>query len=222
MPVLLDLDNTLVNRTGAFRRWAEAFADELGFDSREVDWLMDADRDGYAPRTELAARIKGRFKMGVEIAVLVDRLLYEHVEHIEAYDGVLARLATLAENDVAMAIVTNGTALQQTMKLRRSGISALVPDAIISEQVQAKKPDERMFRRALEIGRHSACEAWMIGDHPTADIEGAGRRGIRSGWVSHGRVWRGLGEPTVIGRTTVDVLDQIAIIAAASHKQRRE
>ena len=148
--------------------------------------------------------------MNVETGVLVDRLLYEHVEYIEPYDGVLERFVELAGNDVELAIVTNGTTAQQTMKLRRCGLSALVPDAIISEQVGAKKPDALIFRRALEIGRCTANEAWMVGDHPTADIGGANRLGIRTGWVSHGRVWDGPGKPTVTGRTTVDVLDQIA------------
>ena len=58
---MLDLDNTLVDRRGAFTTWASNFVAGLDGDSSDLEWLIAADRDGYRPRAELAALIRERF-----------------------------------------------------------------------------------------------------------------------------------------------------------------
>jgi putative hydrolase of the HAD superfamily len=46
MLLLIDLDNTLIDRTAAFKVWAESRFGESFVDSA-VSWLVAADRDGY-------------------------------------------------------------------------------------------------------------------------------------------------------------------------------
>jgi hypothetical protein len=52
--VMLDLDNTLIDRDGAFRRWAESFVTSCRGTVSDVAWVVDADRDGYEARERLA------------------------------------------------------------------------------------------------------------------------------------------------------------------------
>ena len=52
MLLLIDLDNTLIDRTAAFKGWATT-----RFGESEVPWLVEADRDGYERRAALAALI---------------------------------------------------------------------------------------------------------------------------------------------------------------------
>ena len=80
-------------------------------------------------------------------------------------------------------MITNGTAAQQDEKLRQTGLASLVTDAVISEAVGSKKPDHLIFRTALEAaGRHGGHgPAWMVGDHPVADIAGAKNCGLLTG-----------------------------------------
>ena len=47
---MLDLDNTLVDRRGAFTTWASDFVAGLDGDSSDLEWLIAADKDGYRPR----------------------------------------------------------------------------------------------------------------------------------------------------------------------------
>ena len=55
MPLLLvDLDNTLIDRAGAFDRWARAFTAAHGRDARDAEWLVTADRDGFEARERFA------------------------------------------------------------------------------------------------------------------------------------------------------------------------
>lgn len=205
MRVLIDLDNTLVDRAGAFRRWAEGFATELpaAVPAEAVGWILEADRDGYVPRAQLAAEIIHRYALPESVDSLVDRLLFEHVRFIEAYPGVAERLQRMDA-----VVVTNGTIAQQEAKLRHTGLDRYLTSAVISERLGAKKPDPAVFLAAL--GDTRPTEAWMVGDHPEADIAGARSLGIRTAWVSHGRGWTADWQPTVIARTTAEALDAIA------------
>lgn len=44
--VLLDLDNTLVDRRGAFTMWASDFVAGVDGDTTDLEWLITADQDG--------------------------------------------------------------------------------------------------------------------------------------------------------------------------------
>ena len=206
MRLLIDLDNTLVDRAGAFVRWTHGFLAELAgaptADPEQVAWLLDADRDGYTPRAELAEAIIDRYGLPVPVDALVDRLLFEHVRFVEPYPGVVERLRTMDA-----AVVTNGTVAQQEAKLRHAGLERYLADAVISERIGAKKPDPAVFRAAL--GGSDPADAWMVGDHPEADIAGARELGLRTAWVSHGRTWMQSWQPTVIAPTTAEALDAI-------------
>ena len=73
------------------------------------------------------------------------------------------------------------------------------------------EPGDLDFGVALETAvRHGGHgPAWMIGDHPVADIAGAEHCGLLTGWVSHHRVWTA-GEPADIAHPlTVDLLGRM-------------
>lgn len=62
MPLLLvDLDNTLIDRAGAVSRWAREFVSARGGSAADAQWLVAADRDGLESRERLAAMIGERF-----------------------------------------------------------------------------------------------------------------------------------------------------------------
>ncbi|WP_246187000.1 HAD family hydrolase [Microlunatus speluncae] len=197
--MLMDLDNTLVDRDAAFGGWAGRFIDELSGDMGDLEWLIGADAEGYAPREWLAGAIKERFGLPDGLERLVERLLFEHVEQIEAVVGVPELLGDLAARGVGRVIVTNGTERQQRRKLAVTGLGELVDAVVISESVGCKKPDPRIFRLAL--GGVDPGDAWMIGDDPDADVRGGTGVGMRTGWVDRGRSWVGDLPPTVSGRT---------------------
>ena len=44
MPLLLlDLDNTVLDRAGPFRAWGKHFLAEIGAPPEDIDWLLDMD-----------------------------------------------------------------------------------------------------------------------------------------------------------------------------------
>lgn len=209
MLVLLDLDNTLVDRRGAFTAWARDFVADLHGDATDLEWLITADKDGYRPRADLAEQMLERFHLNTPVADLVDHLRHELLEHLEVYPGVIDTLDALVESGAALVVVSNGTVDQQMKKLQLTGLLRFNAHPVISEQVGVKKPHRLIFDTALSQSGHHSASSWMVGDHPVADMAGAHQIGIRTGWVSHHRPWPHAWAPDVTGPSTVDVLQHI-------------
>lgn len=206
---LLDLDGTLVDRQRAFEDWAARFVEEMDAGAEDLAWLIQADRGGYRPRQELAAAIVDRLGPKNSTTRLEQRLQLEVIEGIDCYPGVLDALRVLRDGDAELILVTNGTVLQQSAKIERTGLGPLLDRVVISEAVGVKKPDPRIFAVAID-GLENGIETWMVGDHPSADIEGGRAAGCSTGWVSHGEIWPHPWEPTLSASTTREILRILA------------
>ncbi|WP_114853931.1 HAD family hydrolase [Brachybacterium sp. YJGR34] len=209
MLLLLDLDNTLVDRDGAFERWAADFVAAQGGTAEDLDWLLSTDGHGYTHRAVLADGLIERLSMTASRDELVHTLLHDHVDAVRCYDVLLEHLRALHRDGHTLVVVTNGTVAQQTRKLQVSGLSEVVNRVVISEAVAAKKPSAGIFAAALD-GFAGDRAPWMIGDHVRADILGGQQAGCRTGWVSHDRPWTGDEPPTLRARTTLEVLERIS------------
>ncbi|MDQ1124832.1 HAD family hydrolase [Microbacterium trichothecenolyticum] len=203
--LLLDLDNTLVDRDGAFTRWAEEFVSSMGGDRDDVDWLVAQDMGGYRARAELAVDIIDRFGCTQSPESLVSAMRDGVVTHTRCYGNVLSELRLLKNAGAALVIVTNGNTVQQKRKITASGLDTLIDAALISEEVGAKKPDRLIFESALRYGSGTAVP-WMVGDHPIADMSGARAAGISTAWVSHSRPWSPTWTPDITETTPSEVL----------------
>ncbi len=191
MPLLLvDLDNTLIDRAGTFGRWAREFALARGGSAADAQWMVAADRDGLEPRERLAALISERFEMGeLGEAGLLAELRGGLVRQVIP-DGAVAR----ALRDACAAgwvpfVVTNGTVEQQERKLRHAGLDLEVAGWVISEGAGIRKPDPGIFKLAAAQAGQSLEGAWMIGDSAEADIGGARSAGLPGIWLHRGRPW---------------------------------
>lgn len=190
MPLLLlDLDNTLLDRAGSFRVWGERFLDSVGAPPTDIDWLLSIDADGLTDRWDVADAIRDRYGLRIPSIDLVDEL----------HDGVVAntRLDPLVACALRIAddagwvpvVVSNGAVRQQDAKIRRTGLDRYVADWVISEEAGVSKPNPRIFALAAQRARMPLRGAWVIGDGPEADIGGAAAVGLPSVWLHRGRTW---------------------------------
>lgn len=148
MLLLVDLDNTLVDRASAFNLWASDFVQSLGRADSETAWLIGTDRDGYEPRESLARAIEERFETGLGIEALLEMPLYDHVG-LMTMDTVTTRaLRNARESGWTIGVVTNGSTAQQTLKIHTVGLEPYVDTVIISEAEGVKKPDAEIFEIA--------------------------------------------------------------------------
>lgn len=211
MPLLMiDLDNTLIDRDAAFREAAVSFLTEHALPEGDLDWLVSLDASGYAPRQEVARAMSGRYDGAVPedaVRTFLDRGATERVTLAEAVRVALVRAVA---GGWTCVIVTNGRITQQEAKIRNTGLDRLVHGWAISEAVGLKKPAPGIFHAAAAAVGVPLDGAWMIGDAAHADIRGALDVGARSVWVSGGREWAEAEyRPT---RITSDTASAIALV----------
>src|SRR4051794_40958314 len=89
MLLLLDLDNTLIDRDGAFRQWAEQLVAEHGGGALELEALIQADAGGYSPRLVVAEQAKASLDLPESLDVIVEHMKAGVVDLIRCYEGVM-------------------------------------------------------------------------------------------------------------------------------------
>lgn len=191
MPLLLvDLDNTLIDRAGAFGRWAREFTTMRGGNMADAQWLEAADGDGFESRERLAAMIRERFGLDSQSeAELLAELRGGLVRQIIPDPAVTKSLRVARAAGWVPFVVTNGTVAQQERKLRHTGLDREVAGWVISEGAGLRKPDPEIFRLAAARAGQPLDGAWMIGDSAEADISGAREAGLPGVWLHRGRPW---------------------------------
>ena len=220
MPLLLtDLDNTLIDRTGAFRRWAERYVASLGQAPAEVDWLLTADDDGFASRPDVVTAMRERWDLKESEAEVTELLLFGHLDYIQLDAEVITGLSRASAAGWSVIVVTNGQVRQQEQKLRNTGLDRHVAGWMISEAAGVRKPDERIFQAAAEKAGLPLEGGWMVGDHPRADIGGGIAAGLSTGWIRRGRSWPVLRyQPTISADSFAEAVD--LIFAATADPER--
>ncbi|HEY2947108.1 MAG TPA: HAD family hydrolase [Micromonosporaceae bacterium] len=190
MPLLLlDLDNTLLDRAGSFRAWAEGYLAYIGAPADDLDWLLSVDADGLTDRWDVADALRDRYLLRIPSIELVDALREGVLEGLRLDPLVACALRIADDAGWVPVIVTNGSAVQQDAKIRRTGLDRFVADWVISEEVGVSKPNPRIFQLAAQRVGMPLNGGWIIGDSPEADIGGAATLGLPSVWLHRGRSW---------------------------------
>ena len=217
--VLVDLDDTLLDRKRSFERWSIAFAVDNNLPvSPTVAVLQDIDENGYRPRDAFVAAVNRAFGVWGDHAAAEAAFREDIVRYLPPLDiEVVRALSDVRLRGWRVAIVSNGDAAQQMAKIARSGLSELVDASVISGQVGLRKPDPRIFRLAAERCAVTLVGAWMIGDDVVADIGGAQAVGLRTVWIRHGRPWPpDVPPPTGAVDSVVEALSLVGRATASS------
>ncbi|HEX8348305.1 MAG TPA: HAD family hydrolase [Actinoplanes sp.] len=187
--VFLALDDTLLDRSGAFRLWGKGFLEEIGAPPEDLDWLLSVDADGLTSRWDLADSIRDRYQLRVPSIDILEELR-QGPQAFERLDPLVACALQIAgDAGWVPVVVTNGPAEQQESRIRRTGLDRYVADWVISEQAGVSKPNPRIFALAAQRVRMRLGGAWVLGDSPEADIGGAAAMGLPSVWLHRGREW---------------------------------
>ncbi len=190
---MFDLDNTLIDRQGAYARWAERFAAAEGLERGAVEFLLEVDRDGFASREEVFAPAKERFGLAESVEELIAAYRADYPRCIKPEPEVAAALERLRARGWRLAIVTNGPPSQHE-KVARAGLAGLFDAACVSEEIGAAKPDRAIFEEAarrcgVQLDGSDKLAGWMVGDAPGPDVGGGRGAGLRTIWLHRGRRW---------------------------------
>jgi putative hydrolase of the HAD superfamily len=193
--VLLDLDDTITDRSATVRAYAQQFASDFGERFRLADISVIAselsriDQNGYnhARASDLATHEAWTSSPGA--AVLASHWDHHFVDCTQAREGLSSTVAALDQAALRLGVVTNGRTDKQRRKIEALNLQELLGALLISEEFGAAKPDERIFRAAAaKLGVHPH-ECMFVGDNPEKDVRGASTVGMRAVWFRAGLPW---------------------------------
>ena len=184
---LFDLDDTLVDRTAAYRRWVAGFSSGTELSTADLSVLYDVDLWELDLRNQLR-RIHAYFDISDDFDSFWKRFREGYPRYVRCQAQTMQGLARLRKRGWKIVIVTNGLTDNQTDKIRLSGLDRYVDGWVISEAEGAEKPDVAIFEAAARtVDRALPDGGWMVGDSQSGDVTGGAAAGLSTIWLSHGR-----------------------------------
>ncbi len=212
--ILLDLDDTILAFDAVYdKAWRTVFekplpqAGEIDFPRlcarlrKASEWyygdperLRRAGQDRHTARREVVTiALSG---LGIDDRELARELADSYGEEKDkamfVYPGAIETIRHFKSEGIPLALLTNGSSEYQRSKIERFGLAPYFSHILIEGELGMGKPDEQVFRRALELlGVVDPSRAWMVGDRLETDVRPAQKLGIYAIWVD----WRGEGLP---------------------------
>jgi putative hydrolase of the HAD superfamily len=196
--IFFDLDETLVDDKAAtvagivaLRRFRPETVDHSGFLEK---WLLLSDTmfqrylDGVPEYQSHAYRRRKRIQsIWPELTdSAADRISADYLAAYEsswtAFDDVLPCLDVLSCH--RFGVITNGQTEQQIQKLVQTGLKSRFDVIVVSSEVGAAKPDQRIFAEACRRAGESADQCWHVGDRIDKDPLPAVAAGLHGVWLN--------------------------------------
>jgi len=198
--ILFDLDDTIIEfhalAQPAWDATLEALAGELGGHSPasvaeaiariSSRWWSDPERHRQG-RLDLAGTRRVNVSQALQelglagdglVERIVDQFERRRFETLRLFPGARETLEHFRAAGVPMALVTNGDGPGQRAKIERFGLAPYFRAIVIEGEFGAGKPEERVFRHALDQLGAAAAETWMVGDRLEWEIAPAQRVGM--------------------------------------------
>lgn len=200
--ILLDLDDTILSYGRPAQCWQEVcgrFVSREGFQpqavleailERGVWYWSDPERHrrgrldlGMARREVVALAFH---RLGIDAPGLANEIADAYTvareEGLRPFPGAMEALRHLGARGVKLALLTNGTGEAQRFKVDKFELSSFFDLILIEGEFGAGKPDERVYRHALETLGVTPGEAWMVGDNLEWEVAAPQRLGIKGIW----------------------------------------
>jgi putative hydrolase of the HAD superfamily len=115
----------------------------------------------------------------------------ERDQAMNLFDDAIDTIRWLRERGSKLALLTNGNGAAQRRKVDRFGLEPWFDAILIEGELGFGKPDERVYRLALERLDVAPGITWMVGDNLEWDVAVPQRLGIWGIWID----LRGTGVP---------------------------
>ncbi len=187
--VLFDLDGTLLNRHLSLEKFINGqharLHSSLGHIPLESfrERFIELDHRGYVWKDKVYQQLVNEFEIkDVCWEDLLEDYLANFKESCEPFPNLISMLENLKKKDYQLGMITNGKAQFQADSIEGLGIKSYFDVILISEKVGLKKPDVRIFEKALREMNVSADKSIYIGDHPENDVKAARQAGMKAVW----------------------------------------
>ena len=145
------------------------------------------------------------------VAAIAAQFAAHRRQTMQLFPEARATLDRLRGQGVPLGLVTNGDARQQRHKIDHHDLARYFDVIVIEGEFGAGKPDEVVFRHALDTLGADPVGACMVGDNLDNDVEGARRLGIRAVWVDRAGTGLPSGSPARPDHIIASLTDLFAL-----------
>lgn len=179
-------EETLIEALNHFELFPSKIPDKMAFIKTYYqinDWYWEKYRHGLVTKEQLRV---GRFEkafnhFGITDTFFADAFATYYLEHSPKKTNLFPNVHETLDylkSKYKLSIITNGFQEVQYIKLEKSQLATYFEFVVTSEQVGVKKPDNKIFRHALQLAQAKPQNSLMVGDNFMVDIVGARKVGM--------------------------------------------
>lgn len=187
--VAFDMDNTLIDRQGAFVQCIRDMIEEdtkIKISDHDFDRFMEEflilDNNGMGNKEILFNYYIEYFHLDLTWSVIMDRWVDRLAGYMRLMDDAIEVLDELSKK-YRLAILTNGDSVSQRGKLNTFPHLNWFEIVMVAGDHPWSKPDVRIFELLCEKMNVLPSEVVFVGDTIASDIVGAKKAGMRTIWV---------------------------------------
>ncbi len=187
--VVFDMDNTLIDRQGAFVQCIRDMIEEdtkSKISDHDFDRFMEEflilDNNGMGNKEILFNYYIEYFHLDLIWSVITDRWVDRLAGYMRLMDDAIEVLDELSKK-YRLAILTNGDSVSQRGKLNTFPHLNWFEIVMVAGDHPWPKPDVRIFELLCEKMNVLPSEVVFVGDTIASDIVGAKNAGMRTIWV---------------------------------------
>jgi len=188
--LLFDLDNTLIDRQLAARALMlhivkDDFNATKSMEEIEaiVDQLMEWDDEGSTPKDIVFSQYLLHYPQPCRTWEDYNTMWWKHLgEYTTPYPQAIEVLKTLKQK-YKLGMITNGVGMTQRIKIAKLGCEPYMDLILVSGEEGIRKPDTRIFQKALDLLHVTAEETAFVGDSLKFDMEGSIAIGMTPIWI---------------------------------------
>lgn len=205
--ILLDLDDTIIANEVMKKECWKIVGDEFSSVLENVEpeklisviltkstifWSDPVRHKEWRQKLDEARRevVKMAFRdLGMDDSYLSDRIAdrFSEVrdEAMHPFPGAIETVEKLNQLGVELVLVTNGSSIAQRKKIERFSLEPLFEHILIEGEQGVGKPEEGIYRIALQKIGFRPDETWMIGDNIIWDVLAPQKLGINGIWIDN-------------------------------------
>lgn len=187
--VLFDFDGTLLNRDASIVSFIPDQYRRLGRFLRHIpeqayaERFIELDQRGYVWKDKVYAQLIQEFEIKhATMEFLLEDYLTHFQFHCVPFDGLQEMLGGLKEQGIKLGIISNGKGRFQMDTIEALGIKGHFDIILISESEGLRKPDPRIFERAMGGLAVKPVQSLFVGDHLLTDVAAAKKAGMIAVW----------------------------------------
>jgi putative hydrolase of the HAD superfamily len=127
---------------------------------------------------------------------IADEFSAKRLERITLFPGAKETLQLLYQQEIRLALVTNGNAEEQKYKIAKFDLHKYFEGVFIESELGFGKPDRRVYLMVLERLHVAPNEVWMVGDNLEWDVGAPQQLGIYGIWHDYRK--KGLPDSSIV------------------------